>query len=158
MRVLTTTLCYPTGRRPDQGIFVQRRCLALAQRPGVCLRVIAPQPWCPLLRPDGRTGFGARPDGPGEPGGPVRAGRSGGPGGPLRVEYPPMLSVPMLGWATDGLAFAAAPRFLGALHPMPAPPELGPLAANLLDSRKLSIYGGSNEVQRNLVAQALLKA
>jgi alkylation response protein AidB-like acyl-CoA dehydrogenase len=37
-------------------------------------------------------------------------------------------------------------------------PELATLAANALDARKLSIYGGSNEVQRNLIAQALLSA
>lgn len=30
------------------------------------------------------------------------------------------------------------------------------VAANFLDARKLSIYGGSNEVQRNLIAQAVL--
>ena len=34
--------------------------------------------------------------------------------------------------------------------------ELGTLAANCLDARKLSIYGGANEVQRNLIAQAVL--
>ena len=33
--------------------------------------------------------------------------------------------------------------------------EEGP-AANYLDSRKLSIYGGANEVQRNLIARAVL--
>ena len=38
----------------------------------------------------------------------------------------------------------------------PAGPGLGTLAANHLDSRKLSIYGGSNEVQRNLIARAAL--
>jgi hypothetical protein len=32
------------------------------------------------------------------------------------------------------------------------------VAANCLDARKLSIYGGSNEVQRNLIAQAVLAA
>ncbi|MBL8303902.1 MAG: acyl-CoA dehydrogenase family protein [Ideonella sp.] len=37
-------------------------------------------------------------------------------------------------------------------------PELAMLAANALDARKLSIYGGSNEVQRNVIAQALLAA
>jgi alkylation response protein AidB-like acyl-CoA dehydrogenase len=58
----------------------------------------------------------------------------------------------------QGLAFDADTLLLETLDRMPAPPELGTLAANLLDSRKLSIYGGSNEVQRNLVAQALLKA
>lgn len=56
------------------------------------------------------------------------------------------------------LPFDADALFLDSLGQMPAPPELGTLAANLLDSRKLSLYGGSNEVQRNLVAQALLKA
>jgi alkylation response protein AidB-like acyl-CoA dehydrogenase len=35
-------------------------------------------------------------------------------------------------------------------------PGLASLAANYLDSRKLSIYGGANEVQRNLIARALL--
>ncbi|MDP3668816.1 MAG: acyl-CoA dehydrogenase family protein [Telluria sp.] len=35
-------------------------------------------------------------------------------------------------------------------------PDLAALAANYLDSRKLSIYGGANEIQRNLVAKTLL--
>jgi alkylation response protein AidB-like acyl-CoA dehydrogenase len=56
------------------------------------------------------------------------------------------------------LPFDADTLFLDSLDDMPAPPELGTLAANLLDSRKLSTYGGSNEVQRNLIAQALLRA
>ncbi len=55
------------------------------------------------------------------------------------------------------LPFDAETLFLESLGEMPAPPELGTLAANLLDSRKLSTYGGSNEVQRNVIAQALLK-
>jgi len=37
-----------------------------------------------------------------------------------------------------------------------SPAGLASLAANYLDSRKLSIYGGANEVQRNLIARALL--
>ena len=56
------------------------------------------------------------------------------------------------------LPFDADMLFLETLADMPAPPELGTLAANLLDSRKLSTYGGSNEIQRNVIAQALLKA
>jgi alkylation response protein AidB-like acyl-CoA dehydrogenase len=32
------------------------------------------------------------------------------------------------------------------------------LAANCLDSRKVTIYGGTNEVQRNLIAKATLSA
>ncbi|WP_302140549.1 acyl-CoA dehydrogenase family protein [Halomonas alkalicola] len=35
--------------------------------------------------------------------------------------------------------------------------ERASLAANFLDSRKLSIYGGTNEVQRNVTAQMLLR-
>jgi alkylation response protein AidB-like acyl-CoA dehydrogenase len=38
------------------------------------------------------------------------------------------------------------------------PPELVAIAANYLDSRKLSIYGGANEVQRNLISKAFLTA
>lgn len=56
------------------------------------------------------------------------------------------------------LPFDAESQFLESLGEMPSPPELGMLAANMLDSRKLSIYGGSNEVQRNLIAQASLAA
>jgi alkylation response protein AidB-like acyl-CoA dehydrogenase len=55
------------------------------------------------------------------------------------------------------LPFDADTLYLEHLDEMPAPPDLGALAANLLDSRKLSIYGGSNEVQRNVIAQALLR-
>ena len=39
---------------------------------------------------------------------------------------------------------------------LPAVDPLATLGANLLDARKLSIYGGSNEVQRNLIAGAIL--
>lgn len=37
-------------------------------------------------------------------------------------------------------------------------PTLVALAANCLDARKLTIYGGTNEVQRNLIARATLDA
>ena len=52
--------------------------------------------------------------------------------------------------------FSAEAQFLGAIGDLPAPLELGSLAANSLDARKLSIYGGANEVQRNLIANAYL--
>ncbi|HEU0201324.1 MAG TPA: acyl-CoA dehydrogenase family protein [Burkholderiaceae bacterium] len=59
----------------------------------------------------------------------------------------------------NGVPFSAEAQFLQALDgDLPAPAELGTLAANLLDSRKLSIYGGANEVQRNLIAKAFLGA
>jgi alkylation response protein AidB-like acyl-CoA dehydrogenase len=43
-------------------------------------------------------------------------------------------------------------------HAPPVPDDLVALAANYLDSRKLSIYGGANEVQRNLISKAYLTA
>jgi teichuronic acid biosynthesis glycosyltransferase TuaC len=80
MRILTTTMCYPTPDCPDQGVFVQRRTAALARRHDVV--VVAPQPWCPILRhPAPRVDLPP-------------------------VYYPRMFSIPVLGWATDGLAYA----------------------------------------------------
>ena len=86
MRVLTTTLCYPTPAEPDRGIFIQRRAAALAHI-GHDVDVISPQPWCPLLRSDHI---------PCE----QRA--------PLPTRYPRMFSVPVVSWATDGFAYAQA--------------------------------------------------
>jgi len=57
----------------------------------------------------------------------------------------------------QALPFSAEAQFLET-EDLPAPRELGTLAANCLDACKLSIYGGSNEVQRNLIAQAVLAA
>jgi hypothetical protein len=37
------------------------------------------------------------------------------------------------------------------------PPDAAPVAAEYFNNRKLSIYGGSNEVQRGIVAKALLR-
>jgi hypothetical protein len=54
--------------------------------------------------------------------------------------------------------YSAEAQFLEALDESLAPVELGSLAANCLDSRKLSLYGGANEVQRNLIAKAYLAA
>ncbi len=85
VNILTTTLCYPTLARPDQGIFIQRRAEALAQHPDVSLSVVSPQPWCPLLRCGEQTI--ARNE-------------------PLPVTYPRLVSIPMIGWATDGVAYA----------------------------------------------------
>jgi teichuronic acid biosynthesis glycosyltransferase TuaC len=85
LNILTTTLCYPTPGHPDQGIFIQRRAEALAARPGIDLSVVAPQPWCPALR---------------------RCERIEPQDRPLPATYPRMISVPVLGWATDGLACA----------------------------------------------------
>lgn len=45
-----------------------------------------------------------------------------------------------------------------AADSLPAPVEFNAIAANCLDARKLSIYGGVNEVQRNLIASAYLAA
>ena len=58
----------------------------------------------------------------------------------------------------NAVPFSAEAQFLDCVGDLPAPVELGTLAANCLDSRKLSIYGGANEVQRNLIAKAFLAA
>jgi alkylation response protein AidB-like acyl-CoA dehydrogenase len=58
----------------------------------------------------------------------------------------------------DALPFSTDAQFLEFDGERPSPIALGTLAANALDARKLSIYGGSNEVQRNLIAQAVLAA
>jgi len=87
VNILTTSLCYPTPAHADQGVFIQRRAEALACRPGVNLSVVSPQPWCPLLR---------------------RAGRIDDQDQPLPAAHPRMISIPVLGWAADGLACAEA--------------------------------------------------
>ena len=98
MNILTTTMCYPTLDHPDRGIFVQRRAVALpvdADMTGdlyadpIHLRVVAPQPWCPALR---------------------RNVDLAGQDHPLPADDPRMFSIPVLGWATDGLAYARALR------------------------------------------------
>jgi alkylation response protein AidB-like acyl-CoA dehydrogenase len=58
----------------------------------------------------------------------------------------------------EALPFDAQAQTLNAAAELPDGAALGSLAANCLDARKLSIYGGSNEVQRNLIAQAQLAA
>lgn len=58
----------------------------------------------------------------------------------------------------QALPFDEAEQFLDFDGERAAPAPLATLAANALDARKLSIYGGSNEVQRNLLAQAVLSA
>jgi len=87
MKVVTTTLCYPTPNHPDQGVFVQRRARALAAIENVDLRVVAPQLWCPLLR---------------------RYQPIADQSNPLPARYPKMVSAPVASWVTDGVAFAAA--------------------------------------------------
>ena len=87
VKVLTTSLCYPTPSQPDQGVFVHRRASALAQRGDTDVRVVSPIPWCPVIRPKSIT---ASPD------------------APLPVSYPRMFSVPVLGWGLDGVAYGEA--------------------------------------------------
>jgi alkylation response protein AidB-like acyl-CoA dehydrogenase len=54
----------------------------------------------------------------------------------------------------DGLAIREHP--VSANRFMPGP-EYGHTASEkFLNSRKLSIYGGSNEIQRNIIAKAVL--
>jgi glycosyltransferase involved in cell wall biosynthesis len=106
MRVLTTTICYPTVDKPEQGLFVQRRAAAMAERGGMDVQVVAPQPWCPLLRKA-----------------PCLADEQW----PVRATFPRMPSVPVLGWAADGVAFGRTLE-LYILEPG------GPSALDVIDS------------------------
>lgn len=58
----------------------------------------------------------------------------------------------------DAVPFSAEAQFLEHLDAAAQDESLVTLAANCLDSRKLTIYGGTNEVQRNLIAKATLDA
>ena len=58
----------------------------------------------------------------------------------------------------DAVPFDAQAQFLEHLDQAPVDESLVALAANCLDSRKVTIYGGTNEVQRNLIARAALEA
>jgi hypothetical protein len=84
MRVLTTTICYPTDKHPDQGVFIQRRAAGHGRRRRATVQVVSPQPWCPLLR---RTAAPADQD------------------WPVPATYPRMLSIPVLSWIADGVSF-----------------------------------------------------
>jgi hypothetical protein len=58
----------------------------------------------------------------------------------------------------DAVPFSAEAQFLEHLDDAAVAPELAALAANSLDARKVTIYGGTSEVQRNLIARATLDA
>ena len=58
----------------------------------------------------------------------------------------------------DAVPFSAEAQFLESLDQAATDETLVALAANCLDSRKVTIYGGTNEVQRNLIARAALDA
>jgi len=56
----------------------------------------------------------------------------------------------------DAVPFEERAMTLAGAEGFAAAPGVASLAANYFDSRKLSIYGGANEVQRNLIARAVL--
>jgi len=56
----------------------------------------------------------------------------------------------------DAVPFEERAMTLDGADDFAAEAGLASLAANYLDARKLSIYGGANEVQRNLIARAVL--
>lgn len=56
----------------------------------------------------------------------------------------------------QSLPFSKEALYLERLAESPVEEALTSLAANYLDARKLSIYGGTNEVQRNLIAREAL--
>jgi alkylation response protein AidB-like acyl-CoA dehydrogenase len=58
----------------------------------------------------------------------------------------------------DAVPFSLEAQFLDQLETAAQDESMVSLAANCLDSRKVTIYGGTNEVQRNLIAKATLSA
>ena len=58
----------------------------------------------------------------------------------------------------DAVPFSLEAQFLAQLETAAQHESMVSLAANCLDSRKVTIYGGTNEVQRNLIAKATLSA
>ena len=58
----------------------------------------------------------------------------------------------------EAVPFSVSAQRLEHLAESAADPEMTAIAANCLDARKLTIYGGTNEVQRNLIARAALEA
>ncbi len=58
----------------------------------------------------------------------------------------------------DAVPFSADALDLGHLDEAVVDGSLAALAANCLDARKLTIYGGTSEVQRNLIGRATLDA
>jgi teichuronic acid biosynthesis glycosyltransferase TuaC len=94
MRILSTTMCYPSDACPDRGIFVQRRLQALQNAahqwtypPDTSsqINVVSPQPWCPIIR---------------------RNRRQQSHNASIPATYPHMFSLPVLSWALDGYAFS----------------------------------------------------
>jgi alkylation response protein AidB-like acyl-CoA dehydrogenase len=58
----------------------------------------------------------------------------------------------------QAVPFSQEAQFLEHLDLAAVDEDMVALAANCLDSRKVTIYGGTNEVQRNLIARAALDA
>ena len=58
----------------------------------------------------------------------------------------------------DAIAFEEAVLLDQGGHEPPSPEDVIAVAANYFDARKLSIYGGTNEVQRNLISRAFFNA
>ncbi|WP_299738961.1 acyl-CoA dehydrogenase family protein [uncultured Roseobacter sp.] len=50
----------------------------------------------------------------------------------------------------------ASEAVAGANDALPDPPQAGPVAKQYFNNRKLSIFGGSNEIQRQIIAKSML--
>ena len=62
--------------------------------------------------------------------------------------------VEIVGPIIEPLARALQPRTEVVLHDLTSMP--GTIAATYFNWRKISIYGGSNEIQKNIIAKAIL--
>ncbi len=62
----------------------------------------------------------------------------------------------MLAAGPSALPFGRASSEEGDLYSVAGPDYSAALAATYLNQRKATIYGGSNEIQRNIIAQMIL--
>jgi glycosyltransferase involved in cell wall biosynthesis len=96
VQILTFTTLYPSGVRPQHGIFVETRLRKLAEDGAVEVRVVAPCPWFPLASPRfGRYSLFAR-----QPREEMRHG--------LHVVYPRYPQLPRIGMSVTPLALFVA--------------------------------------------------
>ena len=96
MQILTFTTLYPSGVRPQHGIFVEARLRKLAESGAVEARVVAPCPWLPLAaRRFGRYSLFSR-----QPREEIRYG--------LHVDHPRYPQLPKIGMSVAPLALFSA--------------------------------------------------
>ena len=126
---------FPSTVRPGAGLFIRERMFRVARHRS--LVVVSPQAWFPgqgLIR---RFRPGYRPAAPAME---IQQGITD-----LLMEVVGPFALPFTDEDETGS------------NALPIGPDYaGPLAPNYFNYRKVSIYGGSNEIQKNIIAKAIL--